>query len=274
MDLGVSTYSFWHFERSREPLKHYLELAARYGFSGVEVLWLNLESLSTTYLKEVRRAAFALGLDIYALDIHNNFVQPDEEKRRREVERVKRWIGIGAELGVKLIRIESGRWGTARSFDELMKMRGVEKPLPGYTNDDAVEWVVDSIYQCLDEAEKHGIILGLENHWGLTTRAEDMLKILRRIDSKYFGAVMDTGNFIENTYEQLEAIAPYTVMVHAKTYFGGGLWYEVEIDYSRIFEILRRYGFNGWVSLEYEGKAPYEEGVKRSIELLKNYIHS
>ncbi|RLG86624.1 MAG: sugar phosphate isomerase/epimerase, partial [Thermoprotei archaeon] len=50
MNLGVSTYSFWHFERSREPLKHYLELAARYGFSGVEVLWLNLESLSTTYL--------------------------------------------------------------------------------------------------------------------------------------------------------------------------------------------------------------------------------
>jgi len=130
VNLGVSTYSFWHFERSREPLKHYLELAARYGFSGVEVLWLNLESLSTTYLKEVRRAAFALGLDIYALDIHNNFVQPDEEKRRREVERVKRWIEIGAELGVKLIRIESGRWGTARSFDELMKMRGVEKPLP------------------------------------------------------------------------------------------------------------------------------------------------
>jgi len=153
-----------------------------------------------------------------------------------------------------------------------MARRGLEPPIEGYTEDDAVEWVVDCIYRCLDKAEELGVTLGLENHWGLTTRAETMLKILRRVSSRYFGAIMDTGNFLYDTYRELEAIAPYTVMVHAKTYFGGGVWYTLDIDYDRVFAILRGVGFKGWVSLEYEGREDCSTGVKKSRDLLLKYV--
>jgi sugar phosphate isomerase/epimerase len=48
-----------------------------------------------------------------------------------------------------------------------MKNRGVEPPLPGYTDEDAFPWVIDSLKACLATAEKCGVVLGLENHWGL-----------------------------------------------------------------------------------------------------------
>lgn len=272
MRLGVSTYSYWHFRGPKLPLHEYLKQAQEDGFSGVEVLVNHVESKARSYLKEIKRKAFELGLDVYALALHNNFVKPDPSERRKQVEYVLEWLEVAHELGASIVRINSGRWGTVKSFDELMERKGVEPPLEGYTEDDAVEWVVDSIYQCLDKAEEIGVVLGLENHWGLTTRAETMLKIVKRVSSKWFGVIMDTGNFIYDTYRELETIAPYTVMVHAKTYFGGGEWYTLDLDYAKIFDILRKVNFKGWISLEYEGREDPRSGVRKSWELLQKYI--
>jgi len=272
MKLGVSTYSYWHFRGPKLPLKEYIEMAWRDGFDGVEVLVNHVESRSRSYLRSIRRLSLEYGMPVYALAIHNNFVKPDPAEREAQVRYVSEWLEAAYEMGASIVRINSGRWGTVKSFDELMARRGVEPPIEGYTEDDAVEWVVDCIYRCLDKAEELGVTLGLENHWGLTTRAETMLKILRRVNSRYFGAIMDTGNFLYDTYRELEAIAPYTVMVHAKTYFGGGVWYTLDIDYDRVFKILRDAGFKGWISLEYEGREDYSTGVKKSRDLLLRYV--
>lgn len=272
MRHGVSTYSYWHFRGPKLPLSEYLKAAYEDGFQGVEILVNHVESKARSYLAEVKRSAFKLGLDIYAVALHNNFVKPDPSERQRQVSYVMEWLEVAHKLGASIIRINSGRWGTIASFDELMKAKGVEPPIEGYTEEDAIGWVVDCIYQCLDKAEDLGIILGLENHWGLTTRAETMLKIVKRVSSKWFGVIMDTGNFIYDTYRELEMVAPYTVMVHAKTYFGGGEWYTLDLDYSRIFEILRRFNFTGWVSLEYEGREESRAGVRKSRELLLKHM--
>ncbi len=272
MRLGISTYSFWRFKGRKQPLKTYLKKACDLGFSGVEILQDHIESTSPEYLKEIRRFAFLHGLSIYCISIHNDFVNPSKEERRKEIEFVKKWIDVAYTLGATAIRINSGRWRTIKSFDELMARGGIEPPIEGYTDEDAIRWVVESIEACLTHAEDRGIILGLENHWGLTTRAEQMLKIVRMIRSDWFGVIMDTGNFIYDTYRELELIAPYTVMVHAKTYFGGGLWYTLDLDYSRIFQILRKVGFRGWISLEYEGKEECEKGILKSKELLEGYL--
>jgi len=272
MNLGVSTYSYWHFEREKMPINHYLEKASRHGFSGVEVLQDHLEGLSLSDLKEVKRMAFNLGLSIYAVSIHNNFVNPLTGSRDKEVEMVKKWLNVAYVLGASIIRVNSGRWRTIENFDELMKNKGKEPPLPGYTEEDALRWVEESIRSLLPTAEDLGIILGMENHWGVSGNATNMVRLFNSVNSKYFRAIMDVGNFIENTYEQLEMIAPYTAMVHAKTYFGGGVWYTLDIDYDRVFSMLRRHGFNGWVSLEYEGREGYDSGVLKSRELLLKYI--
>ena len=71
---------------------------------------------------------------------------------------------------------------------------------------------------------------------------------------------MDTGNFLEDPYDELETLAPYTAYVQAKTYYGGGTWYTLDLDYPRIAALLRRHQYHGYVSLEFEGKEDYQHG--------------
>ncbi|MEM3956654.1 MAG: sugar phosphate isomerase/epimerase family protein [Thermoproteota archaeon] len=162
--------------------------------------------------------------------------------------------------------------GTIKSFDELMANKGEEPPIPGYTEEDAFNWVVESIEKCLPVAENLGVVMALENHWGLTATPEGVLKIVEAVNSKWLRVLMDTGNFIEDTYNGLRKIAPYTVLVHVKTYYGGGVWYELDIDYSRVFKILREAGYRGYLSIEFEGKDDATSGVYRTRKMLLEHL--
>lgn len=267
--LGTSTYSFWHFTPEKVPIETVMRHAADMGLDGVEILHQQMASEENSYLQTLKRTAFRLGLDIYCLSIHQDFVSPDRAERQQHVAHTLRCIEIAHELGAPSIRLNSGRWKTIRSFDELMAHGGLEPPIPGYTEDDAFAWVIESIAECLPQAEKRGVVLALENHWGLTRSPEGVNRIVRALNSEWLKVTMDCGNFLEDTYASLEAIAPDTVLVHAKTYFGGGEWYTLEIDYSRVAGILRRAGFTGYVSIEFEGKEDPVTGVARSAELLR-----
>src|SRR5258706_14271030 len=106
-----------------------------------------------------------------------------------------------------------------------MKGRGIGPRLPGYTDDEeAYKWVIDSISQCLKPAQECGVLLALENHWGLGLTPEGVLRIVNAVNSPWLGVLMDTGNFLEDPYDKLAKIAPKTVYVQAKTYYGGGGW--------------------------------------------------
>jgi hypothetical protein len=80
---------------------------------------------------------------------------------------------------------------------------------------------------------------------------------------------MDTGNFLEDPYPKLELIAPKTVFVQAKTYYGGGEWYSLDLEYERIAGILSEVNYRGYVALEFEGKEDPETGVPKSLEMLR-----
>jgi sugar phosphate isomerase/epimerase len=112
-------------------------------------------------------------------------------------------------------------------------------------------------------------MLALENHWGLARLPEGQLRILNSIKSPWLGALMDTGNFLEDPYDKLKMIAPKTVYVQAKTYYGGGEWYTLDLDYARIAKILSDVGYTGYISSEYEGKEDPDIAVPKSIALLR-----
>jgi sugar phosphate isomerase/epimerase len=165
--------------------------------------------------------------------------------------------------------VNAGSWNTIPDFDALMKARGVE-PLPkGVTEDDGFKWATEALGRCVEMAERRGVILALENHWGLTRTVEGMTRILDAVKSPWFGALMDTGNFLEDPYEKLSAIAPRTIFVQAKTYEGGGEFYTLELDYRRIARILADAKYSGYVSLEMEGKADPEVAVPKSLAMLR-----
>ena len=92
----------------------------------------------------------------------------------------------------------------------------------------------------------------------------------RRFALHQLAVTLDTGNFLEDMYEQMRALAPHTVRVQAKTYPGGGEWYTLDIDYNRVAAILAGVDYNGYVSLEFEGKGNAETAVPQSIAMLRS----
>ena len=274
MKLGVSTYSYWHFKSERVPIEHVIEEAAKLELDGIEILHQQMASEDTPYLQKLKRHAFIHGLDLYALSIHQGFVSPEENTRQKNINHTIHCLRIAHELGIPSIRLNSGRWGTVGSFDELMKVEGQEPPLPNHTEDEAFDWVISSIEKCLPDAEKYGVILGLENHWGLTCTPEGVNRIVNAIDSDWLKVTMDCGNFLTDPYEKLEQIASDAVLVHAKTYYGEGEWYTLDLDYARIVEILRSVEFKGYISIEFEGKEDAHTGVPQSVDMLRNSISS
>ena len=267
--LGISSYSYWHFRPPKVTISGVIEKAAALGVEGVDILHRQMESEDPGYLRRLKRLAFLNGIDLMCLSIHQDFVSPDKEERLRHVAHTEKCIELAYEMGIPCIRLNSGRWGTIKSFDDLMAKRGEEPVIEGHTEDDGFKWCIDSIYKCLPKAEECGVVLALENHWGLSRTPEGMMRIAGAIDSPWFGLMLDTGNFLEEPYEKLTQIAPHAVFIQAKTYYGGGEWYTLDLDYKRIAGIFKEVGYRGYVSIEFEGKAPADEGVPKSVAMLR-----
>lgn len=277
LSLGISSYSYWHFKTERVPIETVIDKAAALGAGGVDILHRQMDiaekeeltPAGRAYLRKLKRHAFLHGIDLINLSIHQNFVSPDATVRQKQIEHTHKCIEIAYELGAPCIRLNSGRWNTIASFDDLMKARGEEPVLAGYQESDGFNWCIDCIEKCLPKAEQCGVLLALENHWGLTRTPAGLLRIVEAVPSPWLGVLMDTGNFMEDPYDKLRQIAPRTVFVQAKTYFGGGEWYTLDLDYARIARILAEAGYRGYVSLEFEGKEPPDSGVPRSLEVLR-----
>lgn len=268
--IAVATYSFWQFRNAAlRDLEKCIDLAAEMGFDGVEILHRQMENESPEYLQRLKRRAFVNGLALCGFSTHQGFLSPDRDVRKKNIDHTNHCIELSYALGIPTMRVNTGTWGTSKNFDELMKNRGIEPPKPGYKDEDGFQWVIDSLQECLKTAERCGVLLGLENHWGLGRTPEGVLRLVEAINSPWLQVTMDTGNFLEDPYDKLEKLAPKTVLVQAKTYYGGGLWYTLDLDYDRIGAMLRKHNYRGYVSLEFEGKEDPRTGVPKSLALLR-----
>jgi L-ribulose-5-phosphate 3-epimerase len=273
--IGVSTYSFWQFRDRRLDIAECIDKAAAMGFDGVEVLHIQMADESNAALQKIKRQAHSLGLALMGFSTHQGFVTPDRQERQKNIEKTLHQIEVAYRLGIPTMRINTGRWGTTRSFDELMAHKGIEPPLPGHNDEEAFKWVIEALEKLLPRAEECGVVLGLENHWGLGRTAEGVLRIVEAIHSPWLQITLDTGNFLEDSYSQMGRMASSKVplaLVQAKTYFGGGRWYALDLDYARIAGILRQHNYRGWISLEFEGNEDAATGVPKSLELLRKHF--
>jgi sugar phosphate isomerase/epimerase len=268
--IAVSTYSYWRYRKDTKlSIEECIDLAGEAGFDGVEILHIQMQSETNGYLQNLKRRALLNGLDLCGFSTHQDFVSPDSAERQQAVDHTIRCIEIAYALGIPTIRVNTGRWGTSRDFDELMANQGIEPRLEGYTDDDGFGWVIAGLEQCLKKAEQCGVVLGLENHWGLGRTAEGVLRIVDAIDSPWLQVTLDTGNFLERRYEQMEMLAPRAVLVQAKTYFGGGTWYTLDMDYDRIAKLLKQHDYRGYVSLEFEGSEDHRTAIPKSLAMLR-----
>ncbi len=95
------------------------------------------------------------------------------------------------------------------------------------------------------------------------------MRVVNAVDSPWLRTTLDTGNSLSDQYSEYEALANDAVLVQAKTYFGGGIWYELDIDYQRVAKILKAADYKGFISLEFEGKDDWKVGVPKSLAMLR-----
>lgn len=270
--IGVSTYSFWQFQHEEyRSIERCIDIAYEMGFDGVEILHRQMEDKDwdNSYLQSLKTRAHHHGLDLMGFSTHETFLSPDPGKRQENIEHTIRCLEVAYALGIPTMRVQSGTWGTRKDFDDLMAHRGQEDPPPGHTDEEAFKWVQECYEKILPTAEKVGVTLGFENHWGLGRTPEGLLRMVNSLNSPWVQITLDTGNFLEDPYDKLAECAPKACLVQTKTYYGGGLWYTLDLDYPRIAGILKKAGYRGYLSLEFEGKESPLTAVPKSIELLR-----
>lgn len=255
MKLSLAAYSMRDALTAGEmDLFQFIDWCAELGLPGTELTSYYLqEDFDLAYLHSLHRHAFLNGITVSGTAIRNNFCLPPGAEKDQEIGQVRRWIDHAADLFAPHIRIFAG---------ELPE---------GVTEEVGIAWVAEGIRAVLDRAEEKGIMLGLENHGGITARAADHLAICDAVgDHPWFGVNLDTGNYRTNPYEELAMAAPRAINVQVKVEITGPEGELVPTDLARIRDILIEADYKGWVALEYESAEDPRVAIPRHLTEMRD----
>ena len=259
LKLSLAAYSFRSAlggKGKSMTLDDFIELVSTYDLDAIEpTSYYFPEPATEEYCHALRRHAFLQGLAISGTAVRNTFTYPPGPQLDKEIAHVKRWVDLAAALHAPTIRIFAGN---------LQK---------GTSEEDARRWCIGAIQQACEYAATRGIVLALENHGGIVTTADQLLAVVRAVDSKWFGVNLDTGNFRSaDPYGDLARVAPYAVVAQVKTEIGGDGGPRQPADLGRLVRILKDVGYRGYVVLEYEADADPRQAVPQHLRELRTLI--
>ncbi len=258
MKLSLAAYSFRDAlagPKKSMTLDDFVDLASLYDLEAVEpTSYYFPEPATPQYCRSLRRHAFIQGLSISGTAVRNTFTHPPGPQLDKEIDHVKRWVDLAAELHAPTIRIFAG---------DLQK---------GTSEADARKWCVDAIHRACEHAATRGIILALENHGGIVSTIDQMLAIVREVKSEWFGVNLDSGNFQSaDPYADLARLAPYAVVAQVKVEVTTGKA-KGPADLARVIKILRDVNYRGYVVLEYEAAEDPRQAVPRYLQQLRKLV--
>ncbi len=253
--LSCAAYSFRReLNSGRMTLTDFIDFCARHRLDGTELTSYYFRQTDRAYLCELRRRAYVNGLTISGTPVGNNFCLPPGDKRDQQIRHVKEWIDHVAILGSQTIRVFAGSVPN------------------GATESQAVDWAVAALREVASYAGERGVVLALENHGGITSTADQLLRLVRGVDSPWLGVNLDTGNFHHRPYDEIGKTARYAVSVQVKVEVRTPAGGKTGSDLQRVVEILRHANYRGFVALEYEASAPAIEAVPRHLDRLRDAI--
>jgi sugar phosphate isomerase/epimerase len=264
----------WSFHREiaagRMDVAKFMAEAKRLGYGAVELLslWTN----TPDQVKDARRQADDLGLKICAYDVSNNFCVTGTDFDAQVAE-VKKGIERAAQLGASIVRVFSGNQTKGLTFEAARGM------------------IVEGFYRVAPDAERAGVTMALENHGRLAATSEQVIRIIKAVGSPAFKSTFDTGNFMIGDDDPVVAarnLAQHVAHVHVKDLSWDNVHGEPpqvyisnagkklrpetigegQIDLAKIFRVLKKAGYTGYYSLEYEGLDPEPGGVAQSTRNL------
>ena len=261
MKLSLAAYSFRAAlagPKKTMTLDDWVDLASTYDLDAVEpTSYYFPEPATPAYCRSLRRHAFLQGLAISGTAVRNTFTYAPGPQLDKEIDHVKRWVDLAAELHAPSIRIFAG---------DLQK---------GTSEADARRWCVDAISRACEHAATRGVFLALENHGGIVSTPDQTLAIVREVKSDWFGVNLDTGNFRgADPYAELARLAPYAVVVQVKTEITSGKGPGQPADLARLIKMLRDVNYRGFVTLEYEAEDDPRQAVPKYLQQLRKLIEA
>lgn len=254
--FSLAAYSYRDLLQGKSKkltIEDFIDDCAKFNLDGTELTSYYLpQNGPPEAFRALKASAFRLGLDVSGTAVGNDFCHPPGETRNKQIASVKRWIEYADLMDAPVIRIFSG---SAKA---------------GQTVEDANQLAIDAIDECCEHAGKYGVFLALENHGGLTDDADNMLKIVQAVKSKWFGVNVDTGNFrTADPYGDLAKIAPYALNVQVKVNIHPAGKSTEKADFKRLAEIIRTAGYRGYIVLEFEEKGDPRTECQKYIDQIR-----
>ncbi len=247
--VGCCAYSFASYlKNGRMTMEDFILKGVELGVDGVDITTYWLKSTEPSYLAELRHFAYKNGMPFSGTAIGTSLCQPDAKKRDEELENIKRWVDRTEALGASHVRVFGGE-------------------LPsGASDEQGIQWVVEVMKPGADYSARRGVTLGIESHGGITSKASNIVEILRRVDSPYARCNLDISNFPENPYPQIEACIPYASHTHIRDFYGEK---KQPLDLDRVWQMFVQGGYRGYMSAEYEATEDAMTGVPKLIAQIK-----
>jgi sugar phosphate isomerase/epimerase len=190
---------------------------------------------STAEIKAFTDEAKASGIVISGTGVQNNFASPYSDQRDSDLRQVKAWCEVAAAIGAPVLRVFAG-------------------PIPiGYGWDQVATWMVDCLAQCAEWGKEYGVKIGVQNHGDMLRTAAQCIRVLRMVDSEWFGAVNDTGYFLTpNPYLDIAELMPYSITLQVKESVRAVKNFQAAVtDLERnLVPIVAESGYTGWLPVE------------------------
>jgi sugar phosphate isomerase/epimerase len=249
----------------------FIDLCGQLQLDGVDFNIASLATLERDHLRKVKKACLERGLTIACLGVNNDFGRPAAEQDA-VLQRVRQGIDVAQFLGAPLVRLFAGAVRAAETR-EVIWHRAIE-----------------GLRRAADYGEKAGVVVGLQNHNhnNITSTGDDTLRLLDQVKHPWCRHILDTGQYLGSPgaggarpedarrydlYQSIAQTAPRAVLVRAKLYrLRSGR--EAQLDYPRIFKILRGVRYNGFVCLVYEGWKDMDatHAVPVGVTFLRNLL--
>lgn len=258
--LPVSLYP--DLTDKRRTLVDWFNFAGALGLDGADISVVHLQSHQPDYLRTLRHQAAEAGVQIAMLVTYADFTHPDAAERTRQVEEIRAYCDVAAQLGASFMRVTAGQ------------------AHPGVERAAGIEWAVAGLTACLEKAAAAGVTLCYENHtkgyaWtynDFSQPADRFLEIVARTEGTTLKLLYDTANTLaagDDPLAVLDQVKHRVAMVHVNDIRQAGRFEPVLLGtgvapVQEIFSRLVQIGFDGWVSVE-EASKTGEDGFRRAI---------
>lgn len=297
MKLGMSCYCLDPaMEAGRMNVDDVIDFAVAHGCEHIEFVPFHLEfvtpdrQLNTELIDHVREKCVSAGIEISTYSVNGDLLKTDEAEQAAEIERIKRHIDVAERLGLKRMRFDVASFRRPFSTNTIHNF-----------NAEFPQMVRNGGLLC-DYAAEKGINIVMENHGFFINGSDRVLSLIDAINRPNLKMTVDVGNFLcvdEDPIAAVKKCLPYAEMIHLKDFYirkkeqlpdqtemfncNNGSWFETmggkmlrgsilgqgDMEIWDILRLIKHSGFDGYISLEFEGMEVCEQGTEIGLAMAK-----